>query len=132
MSSEVERHTILVVDDTPYNLRTLKTLLEDKYNIVLAKSGPMALNMLENNTPNLILLDIQMPEMSGFMVMKELQRKPELAKIPVICFTSHLATESFVQQVIEAGFKGYIRKPFETEVLIEKIRSVLNVQKDPL
>ncbi|MDR2468540.1 MAG: response regulator [Spirochaetaceae bacterium] len=123
--------TILVVDDTPFNLRTLKTLLEDKFNILQAKSGPMALKMLERSQPHLILLDIEMPEMSGFVVMKELRRNPTLAKIPVICFTSHLATEIFVQQVIEAGFKGYIRKPFETDVLIAKIESVLGIPHDP-
>ena len=122
--------TILVVDDTPFNLRTLKTLLEDTYNILLAKSGPMALKMMENVTPDLILLDIEMPEMSGFVVMKELQRNPKLSAVPVICFTSHLATESFVQQVIDAGFKGYIRKPFETEVLIGKINATFGIKKE--
>ena len=126
------RHTILVVDDTPFNLRTLKTLLQDRYNILLAKSGLVALKMLETSKPDLILLDIEMPEMSGFVVMKELQSSAILARIPVICFTSHLATESFVQQVIEAGFKGYIRKPFETEVLIGKIESVFGMQRDPI
>ena len=126
------RHTILVVDDTPFNLRTLKTLLQDRYNIILAKSGLVALKMLETSKPDLILLDIEMPEMSGFVVMKELQSSAILARIPVICFTSHLATESFVQQVIEAGFKGYIRKPFETEVLIGKIESVFGMQRDPI
>jgi CheY-like chemotaxis protein len=73
-----------------------------------------------------------MPEMSGFVVMKELQKNEKLAKIPTICFTSHLATENFVQQVVEAGFKGYIRKPFDTEVLMSKIESVLGIPRDPL
>lgn len=129
---EVEQKTILVVDDTPFNLRTLKTLLDEKYNILLAKSGPMALKMLETAKPDLILLDIEMPEMSGFVVMKELQKDGKLSNIPIICFTSHLATENFVQQVIEAGFKGYIRKPFETEVLIAKIESVFGVSRDTI
>ncbi|MDR2509290.1 MAG: response regulator [Spirochaetaceae bacterium] len=130
LDDERDARTILVIDDTPFNLRTLKTLLEEKYKILLAKSGGLALKMLENAKPDLILLDIEMPEMSGFAVMRELQRTPEYADIPVICFTSHLATETFVQQVIEAGFKGYIRKPFETEVLFSKIESIFGINND--
>jgi putative two-component system response regulator len=124
---ERDVRTILVIDDTPFNLRTLKTLLEEKYTLLLAKSGAMGLKMLETRKPDLILLDIEMPEMSGFAVMRELQKTPEYACIPVICFTSHLATETFVQQVIEAGFKGYIRKPFETDVLFSKIENIFGI-----
>lgn len=127
---ENPKKTILVVDDTPFSLRTLKTLLEGTFNVLLAKSGPVAFKMLEGDArPELILLDIEMPEMDGFTAMKDLQEKyPE---IPVICFTSHLATEEFVQKVIDYGFKGYIRKPFETEILFHKIESTLGIPRIP-
>ena len=130
LNDERDARTILVIDDTPFNLRTLKTLLEERYTLLLAKSGALALKMLETRKPDLILLDIEMPEMSGFAVMRELQHNDDYRDIPVICFTSHLATENFVQQVIEAGFKGYIRKPFETDVLFSKIESVFGIASD--
>ncbi len=83
---------ILIVDDTPANLRLLSTILKDRgYRVRVAPSGSLALTAAENSPPELILLDITMPDMDGFEVCRRLKQDPRLAPIPVI-FLSALSS----------------------------------------
>jgi CheY-like chemotaxis protein len=122
------KKVIFAVDDMPANLMVIQGLLGEEFEVRLAKSGHMALLALERVTPDLILLDIEMPDMSGFEVMDEINRKPRLKKIPVIFVTSH-ATEEFVLKAARHGAADYIVKPYEPELLREKVYKIPNMKK---
>lgn len=115
---------ILMIDDVATNLICAEEVLKDYYKVSVAKSGKQALDIISENCPDLILLDIFMPEMNGYEVMKYLKKEPELANIPVI-----LVTADADRETEEKGFKmgavDYIRKPFEPEVMCSKIERAL-------
>ena len=118
------RAIILVVDDAPANLQLCKGLLGNEFDVRLAKSGKMALEALEKFQPDIILLDIEMPDMSGFEVKSALNKNPDSKEIPVIFVTSH-ATEQLVAKAVEHGAVDYVVKPFDANVLRTKIQNVL-------
>ncbi|MCL2623842.1 MAG: response regulator [Planctomycetaceae bacterium] len=120
-----QRAIILIVDDSAANLTLCKGLLNDEYDVRLAKSGKMALAALERLRPDLVLLDIEMPDVSGFEVMDAMSEKPEIKDIPVIFVTSH-ATEKLVVKAMEHGAVGYVVKPFQKDVLCTKINDALS------
>ena len=119
-----KRTTILIVDDSAANLQLCRGLLSNLYDVRLAKSGKMALDILERLKPGIILLDIEMPEMSGFEVMKEIRQKSKLKDIPVIFVTAH-ATEKLVTEAVQYGAADYLVKPFEASLLRAKIQTAL-------
>ncbi|MDR0557022.1 MAG: response regulator [Treponema sp.] len=121
-----EIKTILVVDDMPLNLRTAKVMLEDFFVVLLAKSGEFALSILRDETPvDLILLDIEMPNMNGFDFMEILQTMPTAKDIPVIFVTSHVST-GLVSHALHTGAKDYLAKPYKKEVLLKKIYTIIH------
>ena len=120
----MDKMIILVVDDSPANLQLCRGLLNNEFDVRLAKSGKMALEALERFRPDVILLDIEMPDMSGFEVMDEINKKKELNRIPVIFVTSH-ATEKLVAKAMRSGAVNYIVKPFEADLLRAKIQAAL-------
>jgi CheY-like chemotaxis protein len=107
------------------NLRTIKVNLDKFFDVRLAKSGELALSILKNTRVDLILLDIEMPDMSGFEVLEFIKKLPELKDIPVIFVTSHVSTE-LITRAMKSGVKDYIMKPFEPEVLLRKVYAALN------
>jgi len=116
--------SILAVDDAYTNLQIVHGLLKDSFHMHLAKSGRMALIALERMTPDLILLDIEMPEISGFNIMETINANERLKKIPVIFVTAH-ASKDFVITASRQGAKDYLVKPFDPELLRAKIRNAL-------
>jgi DNA-binding response OmpR family regulator len=118
--------TILAVDDMTSNLRTIKVVLEKNYHVLLAKTGDIALSILTmTDTPvDLILLDIDLPDMSGFDVLREIRKKPNVADTPVIFVTSY-ASEELLQVASELGTEDYIIKPILPSVLEKKISAIL-------
>jgi putative two-component system response regulator len=116
--------SILAVDDAHANLQILQGLLSDEYDMRLAKSGKMALAALERVTPDLILLDIEMPEMSGFEVLDIINSNLRLKRIPIIFLTAH-ASREFVIEAAQKGAKDYIVKPFDPDLLRDKIKKAL-------
>lgn len=115
---------ILIVDDNKTNLMSAKTVLSDIYKITAVTMGAQALKFLENNTCDLILLDINMPEMDGFEVLAKIQEDEKKAQIPVIFLTadSDAETES---KCLEAGAEDFIAKPFVATVMRSRIRRIL-------
>jgi DNA-binding response OmpR family regulator len=91
----------------------------------VAKSGEQALSVLGNSRIDLILLDIEMPGMSGFETLELIKLQPNAENVPVIFVTSHVSTE-LITKALKKGAKDYIMKPFEPEVLIRKVYAVLN------
>ena len=120
-----DRRIILVVDDSSANLQLCRGLLSNDYDVRLAKSGKMALDALSKIRPDIILLDIEMPDMTGFEVMNEIKKDDNLKGIPVIFVTSH-ASEKLVLKALGHGAVDYIVKPFVSDVLYEKINKAFN------
>lgn len=120
------QHTVLVVDDEPANLRVLKQILNDEYRLIFAKSGGEALRLAEQKTPDLILLDIMMPDMTGLEVCKTLKTQPTTAAIPVI-FVTALSDETDEAQGFELGAVDYITKPVSKAVVRARVRTHLSL-----
>lgn len=121
--------TILVVDDTPDNLALISSLLKDHYTIKVANSGEKALKYLENsNIPDLILLDIMMPGLSGYDVMKKLKTDSLTSDIPVIFLTAMASMED-EKKGLELGAADYITKPISPPILLARVKTQLENKK---
>lgn len=120
---------ILVVDDTRENLRLLVRLLaEQGYKVRPTASGSMALTAAQISPPDLILLDIMMPEMNGFIVCAHLKADPQTQNIPVIFISALHETEKIVQ-AFAAGGVDYITKPFQSDEVLARVKAHLTIRK---
>jgi len=117
--------SILVVDDSINNIELLSEILCDDYNVLFATSGQKALKMISRSLPDLILLDIVMPQMDGYQVITELKANPEAKHIPIIFITAKSTTDDMVKG-FKMGAVDYISKPFEVEEV--KVRVKTHVQ----
>ena len=118
------KNSILIVDDNLLNLKLLKFVLKNKFKIHSAVSGTEALDQLKNFTPNIILLDLQMPIMNGYQLLKVLKSDTTFKNIPVIAITA-LAMESDKEKIMQAGFDGYITKPIDVNGLPDLLEGFL-------
>ena len=116
--------TIFVVDDNGTNLSTAEEALEDQYRVITLSSAAKMFTILEKVTPDLILLDIEMPEMDGFEALKQLKTNPSCAGIPVIFMT---ATADAASEAMgkELGAVDFITKPFSAPALLDCINNHL-------
>jgi len=112
---------ILVVDDDPMNLKFLKEILSDEYNIKAALSGEEALEIIFDFMPEILLLDIMMPGIDGYEVCKKIKANEKLANI-IILLVSAKAMLNEKLRGFEVGADDYITKPFEHEELLAKIK----------
>ncbi|WP_334018355.1 response regulator [Alteromonas sp. S015] len=129
---EIEKPTLLLVDDEPVNLRVLKQLLASDYQLIFARNGEEALKLAQTRKPNLILLDVMMPGLTGFEVCRQLKQLSSTRNIPVIFVTAlhdeHEETEGF-----EAGAVDYITKPISPAIVRARVKTHLSlVQADEL
>ncbi len=129
-ASMTRQADILVVDDVADNIDVLVGLLQDEYKVRAAKSGESALKMLSTNSklPDLILLDVMMPEMDGFEVCRRLKANPKTAGIPVIFLTA-VDDATNVVQGFELGAVDYVTKPANPTVLKVRVRNHLTRSK---
>lgn len=126
---EPHRGNILVVDDTPNNLRLLSAMLtEQGYEVRRVISGQMALKTAEANPPDLILLDIKMPDMNGYEVCQRLKANPRTQEIPVI-FISALDEVIDKVKAFAVGGVDYITKPFSEEEVFVRVENSLTIRK---
>ncbi|MCL2093958.1 MAG: response regulator [Treponema sp.] len=116
---------IIVVDDDITNLNIARNALVQKYDIFTIPSGEKLFQILERIVPDLILLDLEMPNMNGYEVLAALKGKEETAKIPVIFVTATLDAERR-QKGIDLGAVDYITKPFNQEHLLDCIAANLS------
>lgn len=118
---------ILVVDDNPMNLRALSKLLQQQgHQVRKARSGAMAIRAIHAEVPDLILLDIRMPEMDGFAVCEQLKAAPETQEIPVIFLSASDSAEDKIRS-FRVGGNDFISKPFYLEEVIARVSSQLNL-----
>ncbi len=120
---------ILIVDDNPQNLQVLgKQLQELNYEIEFATDGKAAFEWIENKIFDLILLDINMPGMSGYEVCQQIRSKHELSKIPIIFLSAETERESILKG-FDLGAQDYITKPFDSRELIARVKTHLTLKQ---
>jgi two-component system alkaline phosphatase synthesis response regulator PhoP len=123
------KKTIMVVDDNPDIITIVKTILEGKgYGVLSASSGPELLNMLKTQKPDLIILDIMMPEMDGLEVLTRLKGMSDTTSIPIILLTAKVQYED-VLGGYKLGADYYITKPFTSTQLVNGINLLLGEGK---
>jgi sigma-B regulation protein RsbU (phosphoserine phosphatase) len=122
------RHTILAVDDTPANLSLLAGLLAERYQVKVARNGAKALELATANPPDLILLDIMMPGLSGYEVLERLRADARLRHIPVIMISAVDEIESVIR-CVELGAEDYLSKPFNPTLLRARVGASLEKKR---
>ncbi|HEX5393982.1 MAG TPA: HD domain-containing phosphohydrolase [Rhodocyclaceae bacterium] len=124
-----DRGNILAVDDTPASLKLLSDILrEEGYDVRSAISGELALKSAFSHPPELVLLDIRMPEMDGFEVCRRLRANPSTASVPVIFVSAVMDTEEKVQ-AFQLGAVDFVTKPFQRNELLARVRTHLEVDR---
>ncbi len=129
MTQSNHEDSILIVDDTPENLTVLRQMLaENGYRVRPVLSGETALASIENDLPDLILLDIMMPGIGGYEVCKRLKAGEKTSRIPVI-FISALNELDDKVQAFSLGGSDYITKPFQAEEVLARVKTHLSLRR---
>lgn len=116
---------VLVVDDEPNIVLSLEFLMQQAgFDVDTAEDGEGALAKVEESPPDLILLDISLPGISGFDVLEQLRLDPRHARLPIIMLTAH-GREVEQEKGLALGADDYVTKPFSTQALVEKVKSLL-------
>lgn len=116
---------ILVVDDDPYILMSLEFLMKKNgYDVMVARNGNEALDLITKSTPNLVLLDIMMPDVDGYAICKQIKTNHKLKDI-IVVFMSAKSKEVDIQKGYDLGATLYITKPFSTRDLIKQIKELM-------
>ena len=128
METEHEKPLVLVVDDDPTNLRILVSKLNREYRLGVAKSGTKALEYMTKQIPDLVLLDVMMPDMDGYEVCKHIKHDPKWCDIPVV-FISYVDDPGQKTRGFEVGGVDYITKPFHDAEVLARVRThIMNKQ----
>ena len=120
--------TVLVVDDEAININLLVELLKDEYRTIVATNGAQALRRVQENTPDLILLDVMMPDMDGFEVCRRLQAEENAKNIPIV-FVTAMGDNADEAVGLDIGAVDYIRKPFSPPVVRARVRNLLELKQ---
>ncbi|MEB3277678.1 MAG: response regulator [Lyngbya sp.] len=129
IQSSVQQADILIVDDTPENLRLLSSMLaEQGYKVRKATNGKQALKAIEAQAPDLILLDIMMPEMNGYQIAQRLKSLPQTREIPIIFLS---ALNEIMDKVLafDVGGVDYITKPFQVQEVLVRVRTQITLRE---
>lgn len=124
------KYTILVIDDSGLILRNIKDILQNDYDVKIAVSGKLALKMIPEFKPDVILLDYEMPEMNGSQTFDEIRKLPEGADIPIIYLTS-VDDRSVIVELMRKKPTGYLLKPVKQAKLREAIMKALGMDIIP-
>ncbi|MBF0382755.1 MAG: SpoIIE family protein phosphatase [Magnetococcales bacterium] len=128
MDNSLVKTTILAVDDTPANLDVVKGILSDEYLVQAAINGKMALKIIEKKKPDLILLDIMMPEMDGYEVCKRVKENESFKDIPIIFLTAKTEVEDEIKGLGQ-GAVDYITKPISAPILKARVKTHLALRE---
>jgi len=129
MIGEKKKPKILIVDDTPENLDLLQELLEKNYQVFATTKGVIALQITKKQLPDLILLDVLMPEMDGYEVCRHLKTDEITKEIPIIFITAKSETEDEIKG-FEAGGVDYIAKPFKPAVVMARVQAQMALKRE--
>jgi len=122
------RKLVLIVDDVPTNLAVATGALKDLFRTKVATNGEKALAIAASaEKPDLVLLDVMMPDMDGYEVCRRLKANPETASIPIVFITAKTSADDR-EKGLEAGAIDYIHKPFSAPILIERVQAHLGQQ----
>lgn len=121
-----DKKTVLIVDDMTTILEHAKVILKDDYKLIPCTGGRQALDIISKRKPDVILLDVNMPEMEGFEVLQEVKRMPEMQDVPVIMITTEI-TNDIEAKGFELGASDFIIKPFSQVVMLKRIAMQLEL-----
>jgi two-component system, OmpR family, alkaline phosphatase synthesis response regulator PhoP len=126
-TNEANGRKVLVIDDEPGIIEIVEANLEgDGFEVISASNGKEGLEKIKQEAPELVVLDVMMPEMDGWEVLRNLERDPETAGLPVIMLTAKAADEDYIYG-LEEGAVEYITKPFLPQELVNRIKITLMV-----
>jgi CheY-like chemotaxis protein len=121
---------VLVAEDNPVNRELLRELLEAwGYNVIEASDGQETLRMIEQKHPEILLLDIGMPVLDGFAVMRKIRENPSLATLTVLAVTAY-AMQGDRENILHAGFDGYLAKPINARLLANELERLLRKREN--
>lgn len=127
--TELTSMTVLLVDDNPQNLELLAAYMEDLgTRVSTAADGQQAIDAVANQPPDLIVLDLMMPRLSGFQVCRKLKLDPETREIPIVVVTA-LNEVGDVERAVESGADDFLTKPVNKLELVTRVRSLLRVRQ---
>jgi len=119
------KHKVLIVEDNPMNMRLIEMILKSNdYTLLKATDGEEALDIATKERPDLVLMDIRLPKVSGLEVAKRLKKNPGLSHIAIIALTAH-AMKGDREKAIEAGCDSYLSKPIDTRQLPRLVADML-------
>ncbi|VVB92287.1 Chemotaxis protein CheY [uncultured archaeon] len=124
----MEKPKILIVDDEPINIELLEGILSKNYDIMKAYNGIEALETVKNTFPDLVLLDIVMPDMNGYEICKQMKNNHETMSIPIIIVTVLKEKENKIE-AITAGADDFIIKPIDIDILNARVKSLLTIKQ---
>lgn len=126
MTTFNDKATILYVEDNPDN-RTLvrRILLSENYGLLEAQNATQALEVLKNTHPDLILMDINMPDMDGYTLTSRIKTMPGFERVPIIALTANVMRGD-KEKTLEAGCDGYIQKPLDIDQLLKEVARFLS------
>lgn len=119
-----DKKKIVAVDDSGIILKMLVKVLGEKYDLHAFSGGRRALQFLRDRTPDLIILDIDMPEINGYEMLKMIKEREHLKNVPVIFLTSN-NDKSHVVKAVAGGARDYVIKPIDEEILMDKVHAAL-------
>ena len=125
MSAKSNKPCVLVVDDDKALLELIQINLQSEYDVVLAEGGVNALSKLKTCTPDVVVLDLAMPEVDGFSVLGKIKLDPKTNHIPVVILTAMESSENQAK-CVKLGVRRFLVKPFEFEELSNAINSILS------
>jgi two-component system cell cycle response regulator DivK len=125
MAQPEVKSTILYVEDNPDNRMLVRRILTaENYRLLEATNAVQAINLLETTTPDLILMDINMPDMDGYTLTTRIRTMPGLERVPILALTANVMRGD-KEKTLEAGCDGYIQKPLDVDQLIREIEKFL-------
>ena len=125
MAQPEVKSTILYVEDNPDNRMLVRRILTaENYKLLEAMNAVQAINLLETTTPDLILMDINMPDMDGYTLTTRIRSMPGLERVPILALTANVMRGD-KEKTLEAGCDGYIQKPLDVDQLIREIEKFL-------